>query len=82
MQFTLWSSTNLTFFFTDNEVKRDGWSLDKMRTELVYVLKYNRSFVCYVLEYVLVYAPVTLILMWNVMNLVSRGQQGKLVYYS
>lgn len=69
-------------FFTDYEVKRKGWSFDKMLTELLYVLKYNSSFVCYTLEYVLVYALVTVILLWNVKKWVTSGQQGKLVYYS
>ncbi|CAG2196170.1 CLEC3A [Mytilus edulis] len=42
---------------------------------LVSMVKYNSCFVCCVLEYVLVYAPVTFILLWNVTTCVPSGQQ-------
>ncbi|CAG2215803.1 unnamed protein product [Mytilus edulis] len=61
------------FFYSEYAVKQTD---ENILRGLVSMVKYNSCFVCCVLEYVLVYAPVTFILLWNVTTCVPSGQQG------
>lgn len=70
------------FSFIDDEVKQTYLSYENMLTRLVAVWKCNSSFVCCLLEYDLVYAPVSFILLWNDKKCVPSRQKGNSVNYT
>ncbi|XP_052079821.1 uncharacterized protein LOC127717984 [Mytilus californianus] len=64
-------------FFNDSDLESNCGIFDITSMFTISVLKCNSSFLYYIFEYFFIYAPITVILLWNIKESVLSDQQGR-----